>query len=207
MTKPRPFDFAEFRSGAPAAPETPRIRTFTADDLAAARAEGVAEGRRLAMESIAANEAEQLAAVGARLEQIRLTLDEEIARSRNAVLSTARVFLEEFSVGLAGEREAELAEDMLRRLTENSEDRRSARLCLNAKSLERMQTRLEDILNRRGVGDFVSLAGDPRLQPGEARLEWRGGQTRRGRAEIRAAIAALLDPLAADETETTHERA
>lgn len=207
MTKPRPFDFAEFRAGASTAPEAPRIRTFTADDLAAARAEGVVAGRRLAMESIAANEAGELAAIATRLEHIRLTLDEEIARARNAILSIAHIFLEEYGAGLASERETALAEDLLRRLTENSEDRRSARLCLNAKSLERLQARLEDVLNRRGVGDFVSLAGDPRLQPGEARLEWRGGQTRRGRDEIRAAIAALLDPLAADETEATHERA
>ena len=207
MTRPRPFDFAEFRAGASTAPEAPRIRTFTADDLAAARAEGVAEGRRLAMESIAANEAEHLVAISARLEQIRLTLDEEIVRSRNAILSIARAFLEEYSAGLASERETALAEDLLRRLTENSEDRRSARLCLNAKSLERLQARLEDTLNRSGVGDFVSLTGDPRLAPGEARLEWRGGQTRRGRAEIRAAIAALLDPLAVNETEAPHERA
>lgn len=207
MPKPRPFNFDDFRAAAPSAPEPPRVRAFSAEDLAAARAEGVVEGRRLAMESIAANEAAQLENIGARLADAGDALREEIARARATILAIARVFLDEYAAGLASERETALAEDLLRRLTENSEDRRSARLCLNAKSLERLRPRLEDMLNRRGVADFVALDGDFNLQPGEARLEWRGGGTSRGRAEIAACISALFDPLADHETEATHERA
>lgn len=207
MTKPRPFNFDEFRASAPKAPEPPRARAFSAEDLAAAREEGVAEGRRLAMDSIAANEAAQLENIGARLDGVREALNEEIARARESILAIARVFLDEYATGLASERETALAEDLLRRLTENSEDRRTARLYLNAKSLERLQPRLKDLLNRRGIADFIALDGDVTLQPGEARLEWRGGQTRRGRAEIAAAIAALFDPLTVEKTETPHERA
>ncbi len=205
MTRPRPFNFDEFRAAAPTAPEAPRA--FSADDLAAARADGVAEGRRLAMETIAANEAAQLESISARLENVHETVTDEIRRARDAILAIARVFLDEFAAGLASERETALAEDLLRRLTENSEDRRSARLILAAKSLERLLPRLEDMLNRRGVADFVALGGELSLQPGEARLEWRGGEIRRGRAEIAAAIAVLFDPLAVEETEAPHERA
>lgn len=203
MTNPRPFNFDEFRASAAKPAEAPRPRAFSAEDLVAARQEGLAEGRRLAMDSIAANEAAQLESIGAQLEAAQLALEKEISRSREAIVSIARIFLEEYGAELASEREIALAEGLLRRLTENSEDRRSARLYLNARSLERLQSRLEDLLNRRSVGDFVSLEGDPRLQPGEARLEWRGGETRRGRAEIIAAIAALFDPL---DMEAQHER-
>lgn len=203
MTNPRPFNFDEFRASAAKPAEAQRPRAFSAEDLAAAREEGLAEGRRLAMESIAANEAVQLESIGARLVAAQSALETEISRSREAIVSIARIFLEEYGAELASEREIALAEDLLRRLTENSEDRRSARLYLNARSLERLNSRLEDLLNRRGVGDFVSLEGDLKLQPGEARLEWRGGETRRGRAEIIAAIAALFDPL---DTEAQHER-
>ncbi|MEK7265420.1 MAG: hypothetical protein AAB227_04895 [Pseudomonadota bacterium] len=207
MTKPRPFNFDEFRASAPTTPEAPRVRTFTAEDLAAAREEGVAEGRRLAMDTIAASEAAQLEHIAERLDGAREALQAEIDRTRETILTIARVFLDEFALGLASERETALAEDLLRRLTENSEDRRSARLYLNAKSLERLRPRLEGLLNARGVADFVALDGDFSLQPGEARLEWRGGETRRGRAEIAAAIAALFDPLADQKMEATHERA
>src|SRR3990167_1699568 len=208
MTRPRPFNFDEFRAAAaPAAAEPPRARVNSAEDLDAARREGIAEGRRLAMESIAANEAAQLENIGARLEGVRDSMNEEIACARASIFAIARVFLDEFATGLASERETALAEDLLRRLTDNSEDRRSARLVLNARSLERLRPRLEDLLNRRGVADFVALDGDVSLQPGEARLEWRGGQSRRGRAEISAAIAALFDPLDIQEMEALHERA
>lgn len=207
MTKPRPFNFDEFRASAGRSDGAPRAETHSAEDIAAARAQGVAEGRRLAMESIAADETDQLRKIGDALIEAHEAHRGEILRVRGAILAVARVFLEEFAAGLASAREVEVAEDLLRRLTENSEDRRSARLIVNAKSLERLRVRLEEALNRRGVGDFVSLEGDHRIKPGEARLEWRGGAAHRTRAEINAAIAALLDPLSQEEMEPHHERA
>ncbi len=206
MTKPSPFSFDEFRASVPKAPEAPFARTYSAEDIAAAREEGVAEGRRLAMETIAADETAQLQRIGARLSEMQSAFGREFEIARNGVVATARLFLDEFCMRLASERELEIAEDMLRRLTENSEDRRTARLIINPKSLDRLKARLEDALDRQGIADFVTLDSDHRLQPGEARLEWRGGDSRRGRAELNAAIAALFDPLAVNETETPHER-
>lgn len=197
MTKPRPFSFDEFRSVAPAA--APTQLGFTADELAQARAEGVAEGRRLAMETIAADEAAALERIGDEIARANSEFERLLAGRRAEIVETARVFLEEFCAGLASVREVEIASDLLRRLTEHSEDRRPARLVVNEQSLERLRSRLESAIGRKGVADFVALHGDRRLKAGEARLEWRGGEARRGRAEIMAAIAAILDPMAKTE--------
>lgn len=196
MTRVRPFSFDEFGEPAPPA-ETPRGRTSSAEDLAAARAEGVAEGRRLAMESIAAHEIAALDRIGAALDAAKEGLKRDAPHAD--LLAAARLFLEDFGAGLAAAREVEIADDLLRRLVENSEDRRAASLRLNPRSLARLGARLAAVIEKRGVADFVTLEEDAALDPGEARLEWRGGELRRGRAEIRAALAAIFDPL--QETE------
>ncbi len=199
--KPRPFSFDEFRNSAPRSDDAPRPRAYAAEDLATARAEGVVEGRRLAMESIAADEAAALQRIGAHLVADNEAVEKAITGGKASILCVARAFLEEFCTGLASAREIETAEDLLRRLTEHSEDRRTARLFISAKSHERLRGRLDAVIERRGLADFVTLDADHGLQPGEARLEWRGGEARRGRAEIAAAIAAIIDPILSGQTE------
>lgn len=194
MTRPRPFSFDEFRSIAPAA--APTQLGFSADDLAQARAEGLVEGRRLAMETIAAGEAAALERIGDEIAGANSKFERLLDERRAEIVEIARIFLEEFCAGLASAREIEIASDLLRRLTEHSEDRRPARLIVNEQSLERLRSQLEDAIIRKGVADFVTLSGDRRLKAGEARLEWRGGEARRGRVEIMATIAAILDPMA-----------
>jgi hypothetical protein len=115
------------------------------------------------------------------------------------VIAVARLFLEEFCGALAAEREVDAAQDLLRRLTENSEDRRSAILYVSAVSYERLEARLHAAISASRVADFVSIDFDHALAPGEARLEWWGGDIRRGRAEIAAAVAALFDPIVQTE--------
>ena len=73
MNKPRPFNFDEFRAVSPMASDAPKARSYSEEELAVARAEGVVEGRRLAMESIAANEAAQLESISVRLESVHET--------------------------------------------------------------------------------------------------------------------------------------
>lgn len=207
MPAPRPFNFDELGTTSAAAADATLVRTFSAEDLSSAQAEGVAEGRRLAMESIAADEAAQLKRIGDCLESAAGAIETEIENARLEILAIARVYLEEVSAALACDREIEAADDLLRRLTEHSEDRRTMRLILSAKSLPRLRERLENLIDRRGVGDFVVIEGDNRLSPGEARIEWRGGRAERGRAEISAAIAALFDHLNENRLEAGHERA
>ena len=207
MTKPRPFNFDEFRAAGSKVESGPRPRAFSAEDLAAARAEGVAEGRRLAMESIAANEGEQIEKIGGCLERAHASISQELARAQSGALHLARAFLEEFAAGLASAREIEMAEEILKRLIDNSYDRRAARLVVSARSYDRLQARLDAVIRNRNLDAFVALDRDQDLQPGEARLEWRGGEARRGRAEIKAALAALFESQFQSETERHHERA
>jgi len=200
MANPRPYDFVSFDASDAAAPvET--VRRFGADDLAAARAEGLAEGRRLAMESIAADEAAALEKLGDRLEiAINSTLD-EIETARNELISVTRAFIEEFCAAIAQERDVDAAEDMLRQLTQNSEDRRAAHLFIAARRFDRIAPHLNDLIDNRRLGDFVSIESDAALEPGECRLEWRGGELRRGRTEIETAVSAIFDSLTHTGTE------
>jgi flagellar biosynthesis/type III secretory pathway protein FliH len=203
MTRPQPFRFDEFRPEAHA----PVVKTCSIEEVEAARLEGAAEGRRLAMESIAADEAAQLERIGDALAAQIKSRNDALASAREDLLTVARIFLEEFAGDIAERREIEAGEDLLRRLTEHSEDRRAARLIISAKSLPRLRDRLQDIIGRRGLGDFVTLEGDPGLQRGEVRIEWRGGRLERGRAEINAAVAAIFDNPMINQTETPDERA
>jgi flagellar assembly protein FliH len=200
MPEPRPFRFDDLRADDEAPPPL-----YTAADVAAAREDGIREGRRIAMESIAADEAAALARIGDEL--ARLSVEPEIARARAEIAAVARAFLEAFCESIAQAREIALAEDLLRRLTQNSEDRRSAALIVSARRFERLERRLLDLVERRGLADFVRLDFDHELAPGEARLEWRGGSVRRGRAEIEAAVASLFDSLPFDHLEPDDERA
>lgn len=203
MTSPQPFRFDDFGP----ASQAPGAKAYTAEDIAAARMEGAAEGRRLAMESIAADEVAQLERLGDALAAAIESRRADIEALRSEMLTIAKIFLEEFAGSLAERREIEAGEDLLRRLTEHSEDRRAARLILSAKSLPRLKDRLQDIIDRRNLAEFVTLDGDQKLQRGEIRIEWRGGRLERGRAEINAAIAALFENLTIKETETPDERA
>lgn len=201
MTKLRPFNFDEFRSGAPEAAEPKLLRTFLAEDVDKARAEGVIEGRRLAMETIAADDRAALQAIAAHISDFESTLDAEKARIRRDICAAASLFLQEFCAELSAAREIEIAQDLLHRLTENSEDRRAAKLAVCAKSFGRLADRLHRQFNESGIGDFVSLTADNSLKPGEASLEWRGGGACRSRAEINAAVAAIIEPIAIETTE------
>lgn len=205
MASPRPFHFAEF-GATREKPASPAERVITAAELEAARAEGIIEGRRLAMESIAADESAQLARIAEALESAVTDIETANAEARDEAMALAGAFAEEFAVGLAARREIEAAEDLLRRLTENSEDRRAASLFIAAKSLPRLRARLETIIKARALGDFVTLESDAALNAGEIRLDWRGGGVKRGRAEIKAALSAVFETIGDDCREASDER-
>jgi hypothetical protein len=189
----KPFDLTDFKAQAQASPPHP-----APDDearLAAARAEGVLEGRRLAMETIAADEAASLARIAAAIEDTKAQVAEARARDQAAMLSAASEFFEAFSEGLAEHREVEAALDLLRRLTQQSDDRRLALLVVSSHSRDRLAPKIEAALKAKRLHEFVSLESDSSLAPGEMRLQWRGGDVRRTRQEIREAAAALVRSL------------
>ena len=190
-----PFDLPDFE--APAAPVAAEPRHAAAAARAAeeARAEGVIEGRRLAMETIAADEAACLARIADALENAKSVIADARERDQAQMLSVAAQFLEEFAAGLADARELDAALDLLRRLTAHSDDRRPARLVLSRASRERLSSKLDAALKARRIDDFVMMEADPSLSPGEIRLEWRGGEARRTRREITEATAAIVKSL------------
>jgi hypothetical protein len=197
----KPFDFTDFGAPAkadpapaPAVPEAP-ARQASFDE---ARAEGLIEGRRLAMETIAADEAASLARIAASLEDAKAFLADARARDQAETLNVAALFLEEFCAGLAEKRETEAALDLLRRLTAHSDDRRSVRLVIARASRERLAPKIEAAIKDRKLDDFATLESDPSLNRGELRLEWRGGEARRTRREITDAAAAMVRSLRAN---------
>ena len=191
----KPFDLPDFE--APPAAAAPRCAPASDRALEDARAEGVIEGRRLATETIAADEAACLARIADALEGAKSVIAEAREREQAQLLSIAAQFLEEFAGGLVEERELDAALDLLRRLTAQSDDRRPVRLVLARASRERLAGKLEAALKARRIDDFVSLEADPSLSPGEMRLEWRGGEARRTRREITEATAAIVKSLRA----------
>ncbi len=200
-TQSKPFDFRDFRrSAAAAAPQAAPDEDARLQALAEARSEGVIEGRRLAMETIAADEAASLARIAASLERSNQFLGAARASDRREMLALASVFLEEFCAGLAEAREFEAAVDLLRRLTEHSDDQRPARLVLAEASRERLSAKIGPAIDARRLGGFVTIEGDRSLDPGEMRLEWRGGEAQRTRMEIAKATRAVIDALNADIT-------
>lgn len=204
MRSARPFLFDEFGAKDEIAPASPDALSVEA--LEQARADGVIEGRRLALESIAADEAGQLARIAVAIEKEWASASAADERVRSEVMALARIFIEEFCAGVLARREIETAENLLQRLVENSEDRRSVRLLVSAKSISRLETRLQAAINRCSVGDFVSVEGDVNLSPGEARLEWRGGEISRGREEISLAIAAIFNSIDDQHAEAGDDR-
>lgn len=191
----KPFDLPDFE--APPAPVGAEQRCAAVADRAIkeARAEGVIEGRRLAMETIAADEAACLARIADALAGAQSVIAEARERDQAQLLSVAAQFFEVFAAGLANERELDAALELLRRLTAHSDDRRPARLVLSRASRERLAPKLDAALKARRIDDFVTIEADPSLSPGEMRLEWRGGEARRTRREITEATAAIVRSL------------
>jgi flagellar biosynthesis/type III secretory pathway protein FliH len=194
----KPFDFADFAGPARPEPAAAAPAPEPARPLASveeARAEGLIEGRRLAMETIAADEAASLARIAAALEDAAAFLATARAQDQAEMLSVASHLLDEFCAGLAEKREIDAALDLLRRLTAHSDDRRATRLVLSRASRERLAPKIAAAIKGRRLDDFVTIESDPSLQPGEMRLEWRGGEARRTRREITEAVAAMVRTL------------
>lgn len=190
----KPFDLPDFAAPPVADAGEPRV-AFDPAAIEAARSEGVLEGRRIAMETIAADDAASLARIADALEAARAFLAEARARDRTEMLTAASHFMEEFASGLAEAREIEAALDLLRRLTAQSDDRRPVSLTLARGSRARLAPKLDAALKARRLDDFVSVDDDPALAPGELRLSWRGGEARRTRQEIRDAAAEFVRSL------------
>ena len=189
MRAPQPFNFDEFSAKAEKTEETSAEYRVA---IETARAEGVAEGRRLAMATIAADETALLADIAQAFEARRTLFEKEILATGADLVELTRTFIEEFCGALATSREIEIASDFLKSLVDHSDDRRTVTLHLAPTSAERLGPKLSDLINSRGLGAFVLLAQDEKLKAGEVRIDWRGGGAKRTRAEIASSVETLI---------------
>lgn len=203
-----PFELSDFdaplarepdRRAAPAHAETPPTRD--ADALEAVRAESFAAGRRAALEE-RETETAALDALAANLAESLARLDAALAEERRMLRNAATAFLTRFAEGLAAARETEIAAGLVDRLLAASDDRAPARLFLNPDSVTALTRPLRETLAARGAADFIEIAADNALAPGECRLVWRGGAGARLLNPALAELdAALRGEIAAPETD------
>lgn len=189
--QPKPFAFPDLNAAPIGAPAVAPAATSILADIEAARALGVIEGRKLAMETIAAEEAAALARIAdacAGLSDKLRTLDETKAELR----AQCAEFLGAFAASLTASRETERAIELLERLVMSPGNRKPATLFLGARNFSRLRASLEARLNETGLTEIVTLAPDKALRAGECRLAWHDGQARCTSVEIAAAVAEIF---------------
>lgn len=196
---PRRFVFEDFAPTEPA--PTPAAPP---PDLEALRAEAAAEARSLAFQSIAAAEAAALQRIAATLETAHRDVAAQQADLNARADAIAKTFLEEFCGDLLARSAIPIAADFLRRLVDGSDDRRGARLALAPLAHDRLRPRLETLIAERGLTGFVTIERDAALGADDVALRWRGGDLRRGRTEIAAAVAGAFEAISAVERTADH---
>ncbi len=201
MARPqtKPFSFPDLNAAPPAAPTAAPTATSILADIEAARAQGVLEGRKLAMETIAAEEAAAIARIADACAML-LQQSQALAAIKAEISAQCAVFLKSFAANLAAKREVDLAMNLLERLHLSPNNRKPATLHLSAKNFSRLSASLGKRLSETGLTDIVTLAPDKTLRAGECRLAWHDGQARCTLAEITAAVAKIF-PEAPHSTE------
>ncbi len=170
---------------------------FTEDDLARARAEGVAEGReqasRDAARSLEMRLTQAFETVGERLHDVLAGRDAAnlaIAGQANAlaVAIARRMVPELYRRNAAGEIEHTVA-SVLSRILET--DRLAVR---TAETLaDPLRDRIEALAEARGLGGRIAIVADPSLAEGDCRIEWPGGGAERNEAAMWAEIDAIVE--------------
>ncbi len=193
MARPqtKPFAFPDLNAAAPVAPAAAPAAASVLAEIEAARAQGVIEGRKLAMETIAADEAAALARIADACASLT-NQSRALGETKAEISAQCAVFLESFAINLAASREVKLAMNLIERLLLSPSNRKPATLHLSAKNFSRLSASLETRLIDTGLADIVTLTPDKALRAGECRLVWHDGQARCTSAEITAAVAKIF---------------
>jgi flagellar assembly protein FliH len=170
---------------------------ITEDDLARARAEGLAEGReqasRDAAQSVELRLTEAFETVGERLgEVISGTRAAHAAAAREAtavaVAIARRMVPELYRRNAAAEIELTVA-SVLSRVLETKELTVRAAEAL----AEPLRERITALAEARGIGERIRIAADPALPEGDCRIEWPGGGAERDSAALWTEIEAVIE--------------
>ncbi|MFQ5564105.1 MAG: hypothetical protein ACE5FO_11105, partial [Parvularculaceae bacterium] len=157
----------------------PAERRYAAAELESARGEGYEAGARDAAVREEAAQTALLETIAAALGDRRNDYEAALAAHRQSLNAAAAAILKRFCEKLAHAREIEIAEDLVDRIAGGEPDGAPATLRLNPESLSRLRATLTKTLKARGLETFIALAADSALQPGEARIDWRGGAASR----------------------------
>ena len=177
-----PFEFHDFaaakrRSVEKSAPDL--ASSLTDADLDAARDEGFQKGLAEARADIAARDAAALEKISATLAEASAHYAKALNEALAAVETSVGAFLKSFCRGLIEQREAEAAIDLVTRLISASAERTPATLYVSPESLDAIGARIHAAIDEAGAADFITLAADASLGPGDCRLAWRGGAATR----------------------------
>lgn len=172
--------------------------TFTAEDVEAARAEGMAAGREAAELEQARERNAEIAALTASLAKQADAINHALDAERRDIQQAGEQFLAAFARTLATERELAAARDLLQRILHEPRNRAPVTLSLAPSALKRIGDDLNAAIADAGAADFITVAADEKLADGDCTAMWTGGAMRRELAAALAAIDDLFnDPLAA----------
>lgn len=195
----------------PPPPPPPPPPTFSAEELAAARAEayasGLEAGRQEAMASIervVGDALQALAPQAAALVEAQRAVDDELVRDAAEVaLAIVRKMLPEYTRkhGLA-EIEAMIRECLARMLDE-------PRLVIRVSDavLDPVQSRVAEMARSAGHEGAIIVMADPDLGPADAKIEWADGGAERISARIWSDIEAAVARIRGDGSDAATEPA
>lgn len=200
-------EFANTGDTRPAAGRRP-ARQFSADDLAAARAEGVREGIDEGIRQAAAaaqqRTAEALAAIAAELADLNADLADHRQRTAHDTLRAALAMVRALFPAL----HAKTAATEITALAQEIAAERGPDAKLTVRVAPAVAETIEARLTahpRAGADPALSVVADDALTGGDCRIDWPGGGAVREAEEvwrrIESALAAVLDAAATDAGE------
>jgi flagellar assembly protein FliH len=167
--------------------------------LALARNEGIGAGQVRAMEAVAAEARQAVAAIESALHRLAGEIDDLRAQAAHVALIAARkiahVALQCFP---AGEVEAALRDAMHQAIGEPRIVLRAAPAVADA-----LKARMAEIAHDEGFDGRVQISGEPGIHNADCRIEWRGGGVERSESAIADAITALIEKRFADASPIT----
>ncbi len=196
------FDTSFDAPGGKAAPAPKPIkRNYTAAEVEAEKGKAFAEGHNAGLAEAANDAAARTAAatqaIAARFGELFAQLDQHHDESTQTAVGAAvamtRKLLPALSRSAAGGEIEALIRDCLSRL--HNEPKILVRL--HESMVEHFRERLETMANDAGFSGRVVVVAEPRIAPGDARIEWADGGVERNTDQVWQEIEAIIERFAA----------
>jgi flagellar assembly protein FliH len=167
-------------------------KSFSRDELEAARVTGFDEGRRTGDVRAAEALAASIGQVAAAMTQAIGAMDEEIEAMRAEAAQLAFAAAKKLAgAALAHAPEAEIA-DTLRAALHQAITETHITVRAPAGLVQALQQKLAELPLHEGYEGRVRFVADPDLLGADCRIEWRGGGVERAHARIEESLAELI---------------